>query len=97
MYYSCTTPCTQLVVVAVQYTSKSLIAIHSRFDAHEHQVGIELYRICFMGIKVECIFFVAHGFIMHTRMIKQSWHTRHVPHENTLICWVVAALVMDNA
>ena len=24
---------------------------------------------------VECIFFVAYRFVMHTRVIKQSWHT----------------------
>ena len=43
-------------------------------------------RTCFTRVKVynvECIFFVARGFIVRTRAIKQSWHTRHTPHEQT--------------
>ena len=32
---------------------------------------------------VEYIFFIACGFVVRTRAIKESWHTRNTPHEQT--------------
>ena len=32
---------------------------------------------------VECIFFVARGFVVRTRAIKHLWHSRHASHEQT--------------
>ena len=40
--------------------------------------------MCMLKVyNVECIFFVACGFVMRTRAVKQSWHTRLAPHEET--------------
>ena len=41
---------------------------------------------CFTQVKVynvECIFFVVHRFVLCTRVIKQSWQTKHASHEQT--------------
>ena len=43
-------------------------------------------RTYFTHVKVynvECILFVVRGFVMCTLAIKQSWHTRDAPHEQT--------------
>ena len=51
-----------------------------------HVCGYTCARTCFTPVKVynvECIFFVARGFVVHIHAIKQSWHTRHAPHEQT--------------
>ena len=51
-----------------------------------HVCGYMHARTCFTRVKVynvECIFFVACGFVVCTREIKQLWHTRHAPHEQT--------------
>ena len=38
---------------------------------------------CAKVYNVESSVFVACGFVMHTHAIKQSWHTRNAPHEQT--------------
>ena len=51
-----------------------------------HTCGYTCACTCFMQVKVynvEYIFFVARGFVMRTRAIKQSWLTRSAPHEQT--------------
>ena len=51
-----------------------------------HACGYTRERTCLTQVKVynvECIFFVARGFVVRTHAIKQSWHTRHAPHNQT--------------
>ena len=48
--------------------------------------GYTLARTHFTRVKVynvECIFFVIRRFVVRTHVIKQSWHTRPAPHEQT--------------
>ena len=41
-------------------------------------------RTRFIRVKVYNVeFFVTCGFVMRTHAIKQPWHTRHAPHEQT--------------
>ena len=49
--------------------------IHTHTHARTRFTRVKVYN-------VECIFFVARGFIVCTRVIK-SWHTRYAPHEQT--------------
>ena len=44
--------------------------------AHTHFTRVKVYN-------VECIFFIARGFVVRTHAIKQLWYTRHAPHEQT--------------
>ena len=51
-----------------------------------HACGYTHTRTRFTQVKVynvECIFFVARGFVVRTRANKQLWHTRYAPHEQT--------------
>ena len=51
-----------------------------------HACGYTGAHMCFMRVKVynvECIFFVARGFVVRTRVIQQSWRTRHAPQKQT--------------
>ena len=50
--------------------------LYIRTRAHTRFTQVKFYN-------VECIFIFAHGFVVHTHAIKQSWHTRHAPHEQT--------------
>ena len=51
-----------------------------------HECGYTRARTRFTRVKVynvECIFFIARGFVVCTDAIKQSWHTKLAPHEQT--------------
>ena len=49
--------------------------LYTRVHVRTRFIQIKVYN-------VECIF-VARGFVMCTRAIKQLWDTRHAPHEQT--------------
>ena len=44
--------------------------------AYTHFSHVKIYNM-------ECIFFVACEFVVRIRAIKQSWHTRNAPQEQT--------------
>ena len=54
----------------------SIYTLHTR-------VGTRVYAHVLHVYNVECIFFVARGFVVHTRAIKQSQHTGNVLLEQT--------------
>ena len=70
------------------------ISVIGIFNSCMVQLNLNLIQVCgymrasthFTKVKVynmACIFFVACGFVVHSRAIKYLWHSIHAPHQQT--------------